>query len=304
MSNNLKAHGAVLLGNFFFGAGVVAVKHVTPSLMPPLGLNVIRVFTALVLFWLLFALKPGKAAIQKKHIPLFVLCALTGVAINQILFVKGTSLTSPVHAALLALTTPVAITVIAAWLLKEAITAFKIAGLILGISGAAVLIMVKAKGDVASDTLGDIMIVLNAISYAFYLVLVKPLMDAYKPLHVIRWVFLFGAMIIIPVGWNDFTQVNWTGFLWHHWLALAFVVLGATFFAYMFMVYGIAQLGSTITGTYIYTQPVFATITAMLVFGEALSITKIAAAALIFAGVYLVNRKKKLSVAEGLENAD
>ncbi len=304
MSNNLKAHGAVLLGNFFFGAGVVAVKHVTPSLMPPLGLNVIRVFTALVLFWLLFALKPGKAAIQKKHIPLFVLCALTGVAINQILFVKGTSLTSPVHAALLALTTPVAITVIAAWLLKEAITAFKIAGLILGISGAAVLIIVKAKGDVASDTLGDIMIVLNAISYAFYLVLVKPLMDAYKPLHVIRWVFLFGAMIIIPVGWNDFTQVNWTGFLWHHWLALAFVVLGATFFAYMFMVYGIAQLGSTVTGTYIYTQPVFATITAMLVFGEALSIAKIAAAALIFAGVYLVNRKKKLSVAEGLENAD
>lgn len=304
MSNNLKAHGAVLLGNFFFGAGVVAVKHVTPSLMPPLGLNVIRVFTALVLFWLLFALKPGKAAIQKKHIPLFVLCALTGVAINQILFVKGTSLTSPVHAALLALTTPVAITVIAAWLLKEAITAFKIAGLILGISGAAVLIMVKAKGDVASDTLGDIMIVLNAISYAFYLVLVKPLMDAYKPLHVIRWVFLFGAIMIIPVGWNDFTQVNWTGFLWHHWLALAFVVLGATFFAYMFMVYGIAQLGSTITGTYIYTQPVFATVTAMLVFGEALSITKIAAAALIFAGVYLVNRKKKLSVAEGLENAD
>jgi drug/metabolite transporter (DMT)-like permease len=304
MSNNLKAHGAVLLGNFFFGAGVVAVKHVTPSLMPPLGLNVIRVFTALVLFWFLFALKPGKAAIQKKHIPLFVLCALTGVAINQILFVKGTSLTSPVHAALLALTTPVAITVIAAWLLKEAITAFKIAGLILGISGAAVLILVKAKGDVASDTLGDIMIVLNAISYAFYLVLVKPLMDAYKPLHVIRWVFLFGAIIIIPVGWNDFTQVNWNGFVWYHWLALAFVVLGATFFAYMFMVYGIAQLGSTITGTYIYTQPVFATITAMLVFGEALSITKIAAAALIFAGVYLVNRKKKLSVAEGLENAD
>lgn len=304
MTNRFKAHAAVLLGNFFFGAGVVAVKHVTPALMAPLALNVIRVSTALVLFWCLFLLKPGKAAIQQKHIPLFVLCALAGVAINQILFVKGTSLTSPVHAALLALTTPVAITVIAAWLLKEKITALKIVGLILGISGAALLIMLKSATDVASNTLGDIMIVLNAISYAFYLVLVKPLMDAYKPLHVIRWVFLFGALIIIPVGWNDFTQVNWTGFLWHHWLALAFVVLGATFFAYMFMVYGIATLGSSVTGTYIYTQPIFATITAMVLFEEQLSWIKLLAAALIFGGVYVVNRKKKLSVAEGLENAD
>lgn len=304
MNNNLKAHAAVLLGNFFFGAGVVGVKHVTPAFMPPLALNVIRVSTALALFWCLFLFKPGKAAIQKKHIPLFVLCALTGVVINQILFVKGTSLTSPVHAALLALTTPVAITVIAAWLLKDKITTNKVLGLILGISGAALLILLKTSTEAASSAVGDIMIVLNAISYAFYLVLVKPLMDAYKPLHVIRWVFLIGALFIIPIGWNDFTQVNWGGLLWHHWLALAFVVLGATFLAYMFMVFGIATLGPSITGTYIYTQPVFATLVAMVVLNESLSVTKIVAAALIFSGVYLVNRKKKLTVAEGLENAE
>lgn len=293
MSEKLKAHTVVLLGNFFFGAGVVAVKHITPLLMPPLAVNVIRVSVALVLFWLLFFLKPSNPGIQKKHVPLFIICALTGVAINQILFIRGTALTSSIHTALLALSTPIAITVIAAWLLKEKITINKTAGLLLGIIGACILILLKNKNDDASNILGDIFIILNAISYAFYLVLVKPLMENYKPLHVIRWVFLLGAIVIIPIGYNDFTQVKWNAFLWHHWFALCFVVIGTTFLAYMFMVYGIAKLGSSVVGTYIYTQPVFATIISMILFNEALTITKIIAALLIFSGVFLVNLKKK-----------
>ncbi|MCU0323582.1 MAG: DMT family transporter [Chitinophagaceae bacterium] len=293
MNEKLKAHIVVLLGNFFFGAAVVAIKHITPSLMPPLAVNVIRVSVALSLFWLLYFLKPSSATIQKKHIPLFIICALTGVAINQIMFVKGTALTSSIHTSLLALSTPIAITVIAAWLLKEKITLNKSLGLLLGIAGACILILLKASNDKESSTIGDVLIIFNAVSYAFYLVLVKPLMESYKPLHVIRWVFLLGAIVIIPVGYNDFTQVNWAAFLWHHWFALGFVVIGATFLAYMFMVYGIATLGSSVVGTYIYTQPIFATITSMILFGEKLTATKIIAAILIFSGVFLVNFKKK-----------
>ena len=152
--------------------------------------------------------------------------------------------------------------------------------------------------------LGDVYVIINAASYAFYLVLVQPLMQRYKSVHVIRWIFLFGALMIVPIGWNDFTQINWAGFMWSHWLALSFVVLGATFFAYLFIIYGIANLGSSITGTYIYTQPVFATITSMILFNEHLSIIKIFSAILIFAGVYFVNRKKILTTAEGLESLD
>lgn len=294
MNEKVKAHILVLLGNFFFGTAVVAVKHITPALMPPLAVNVIRVGIALSLFWLLYFIKPSsEALIKRKHVPLFFICALTGVVINQILFIKGAALTSPIHTSLLALSTPIAITVIAAWLLKETITSNKIIGLILGISGAVILILLKSTVDKESNTFGDILIILNAVSYAFYLVLAKPLMENYKPLHVIRWVFLLGAMFIIPIGYNDFTQVQWHLFLWHHWFALGFVVFGATFFAYMFVVYGIAKLGSSITGTYIYTQPVFATITSMILFGEQLTFTKIIAALLIFGGVFLVNLKKK-----------
>lgn len=294
MNEKVKAHLLVLLGNFFFGTAVVAVKHITPALMPPLAVNVIRVGVALSLFWFLYFIKPSsEALIKRKDVPLFFICALTGVAINQILFIKGAALTSPIHTSLLALSTPIAITVIAAWLLKESITLNKIAGLILGISGAVILILLKSTVDKESNTFGDILIILNAVSYAFYLVLAKPLMENNKPLHVIRWVFLIGALFIIPIGYNDFTQVQWHLFLWHHWFALGFVVFGATFFSYMFVVYGIAKLGSSVTGTYIYTQPVFATITSMILFGEQLTLVKIIAALLIFGGVFLVNLKKK-----------
>lgn len=304
MNSRTKAHIAVLVGNFFFGSAAVAVKQLTPALMPPLALNVLRVGTAVTLFWLLFLFKPTKASIQKKHVLRFIICAAAGIAINQILYVKGAALTSPIHTSLLSLATPIAITIIAFFILKEKITINKTLGLLLGIGGAALLILLKSVDDKESSALGDAFIIMNAVSYAFYLVWAKPLMEVYHPLHVIRWVFVFGALMVIPIGWNDFTQINWSGFEWSHWLALGFLVIGATFIAYMFMVFGIAKLGSSITGTYIYTQPIFATIASMVLRGEKLTTMKLVAAALIFTGVYLVNYKKKLSVSEGLENAE
>ena len=293
MNSKYKAHIAVLIANFFFGAGVAAVKHVTPGMMPPFAVNVSRVCVALALFWLLLLFKPTKAGIDKKDIPRFILCGLCGVGINQIFFIKGASLTSPIHVSLLSLSTPIAITIIAAWLLKESLTMNKILGLLLGISGAATLIFSRATNATGNDMLlGDLFIILNAISYAFYLVLVRPLMARYSPIHVTRWVFLFGALLIVPIGFKDFANTNWSAFQFSHWFSLGFVVFGATFIAYLFIVYGIQKLGASITGTYVYTQPVFATITAMLLFDERLSLVKILAAALIFGGVFLANKKR------------
>jgi drug/metabolite transporter (DMT)-like permease len=301
MNSKTKAHIAVLIGNFFFGCSAVAVKQLTPSLMPPLALNMLRVGTAVSLFWLLFLLKPTKASIQKKHLFRFIVCAAAGIATNQILYVKGAALTSPIHTSLLSLATPIAITIIAFFILKEQITLNKTLGLLLGIVGAALLIFLKNFDDKESSTMGDVFIIMNAISYAFYLVWVKPLMKAYHPLHVIRWVFVFGALIIMPIAWTDCTQIQWSHFQSNDWIALVFLVIGATFIAYMCMVFGIAKLGSSVTGTYIYTQPIFATIASMVLRGEQLTPMKLVAALFIFGGVYLVNYKKKLSVSEGLE---
>lgn len=293
MSDRTKAHIAVLGANLIFGVNYAVVKYITPSAIPAFALNVVRILVSLLLFWFLFAFKPGKKRIQRKHFPRFVVCALTGVVINQLLFIKGISLTSAIHSSLLSLATPIFITIIAAWLLKEGFTWLKLAGLILGVGGASILILLKDLTHTGNDVLlGDVLVLINAISYSFYLVLVRPLMAEYSGIQVLRWVFTIGACIIIPVGLPEFLHTNWAAFTTSQWVALGFVGVGATFVAYLLNVYGISIIGSSATGSYIYTQPVFAAMIAVLFAGEHISFIKLLAALLIFTGVYLVNFRR------------
>lgn len=219
-----------------------------------------------------------------------MLCGLTGVAVNQTLFIKGLTMTSTIHASLLMLCTPLLITLLAFWILKEEITWAKAAGLALGIGGAVLLIMSKEKSGTSSIT-GDTFIILNAIAYTFYFILVKPLMNEYPPLHVVRWVFTFGFIMILPFGWMQFSTIEWPMFEWSHLVSLLSIVLFGTFLAYLFNVYGLKQLGAGITGSYIYTQPVFTAVIATIFLNEQFTMQKLLAGLMIFTGVFLVSRK-------------
>jgi drug/metabolite transporter (DMT)-like permease len=270
----------------------------------PFGLNLVRVAISVLLFWLLWLTgktirteKTAAPGFQQKHFWRFALCGLTGVALNQVLFIKGLTMTSTIHASLLMLCTPLLITLFAFWILKEKITAIKALGLAFGIGGAVLLVMTKEKSGTASLN-GDLFILINAISYTIYFILVKPLMLVYSPLHVIRWVFTFGLLFILPFCWPQFATTDWMQFHFSQWLALIFIVLCGTFLAYSFNIYGIRHLGAGTTGSYIYTQPVFAAIIATFFLQEHFSLQKIAAGMLIFTGVFLVSRKKPPIVEE------
>lgn len=289
---NWKAHAAVLSANLLFGINFSAVQFITRKEIGPFGLNIIRVGVSTALLWLLLLFSRNSAGIQRKHTGRFILCSLTGVVINQMLFIKGLSMTLSIHAALLILVTPIFITCVAAVAGNERLSPGKLAGLIAGVSGAVMLVLDKPRGGNSSSILwGDLFIIINAISYAFYFVLVKPLMAVYRPVHVIRWVFTFSLLLVIPIGCNEFSVIEWSGFGWKEYLATGFIVIGATFFAYLFNLYGIHRLGASITGTYIYTQPIFASIIAILFLGEVFTLHKALAALLIIAGVYLVSKK-------------
>lgn len=291
LNTSLKAHIAVLFTNIFFAANFSLVKFISPALVGPYGLNIIRVGVSLCLFWLVWSFGKTGASIQKKHIPRFIICGLTGVAINQMLFIKGLTMTSTIHASMLMLCTPLLITLFAFWILKESVTIIKVAGLLLGIGGATLLIMNKESTGTASLN-GDLLIVMNAISYAFYFIQVKPLMEVYHPLHIIRWVFTIGFIMILPFGWSQFDAVKWSVFNWQDVAALLMIVFCGTFLAYSFNIYGIRHLGAGTTGSYIYTQPVFAALVAVFFLGEKMTLEKGLAGLLIFLGVFLVSRKK------------
>ncbi|HMK05409.1 MAG TPA: EamA family transporter [Ferruginibacter sp.] len=295
MNKGTIAHLALLFANLFFAINLSAVKHLTNlDLVKPFGLNVVRVGISMLLLWSLYLLKPVDIKIQKEDRNRLLLCALTGIAINQLLFLKGLSLTYSIHAALLMLITPILIVFIAAWVLKERLGILKVTGLALGIAGAMVLVLAKDNSGNAGNIIwGDILIIINAVSYTIYFIIVKPLMLKYNPVVIIRWVFTFGFIMVLPFGWVEFTEIPWEKYTAIDFTSMGLIVFTGTFLAYLFNIYGIKILGASTAGFYIYTQPVFAALIAMVFLREDLGLYKIIAAALIFTGVYLANRQIK-----------
>lgn len=294
LTPNIKAHLALIGTNLFFAINYSAVKYFTShSLAGPFGINVIRVGVSLILFWILFLFKPEKSRIHRKDIWTFILCALTAIALNQMLFIKGLSFTLPIHASLLTLIAPILITVIAAKILKERLTFTKATGLLLGVLGAGILVAGRENGAAGDNIpLGDLLIVLSSVCYAFYFILVKPLMSKYSPILVTRMIFTFGFFLIVPVSAQEFTTISWAAFTSTEWLLMFLIVIPGTFLAYIFNVYGIKILSASTAGAYIYSQPVFAVVISMLFLKEELSIYKILAGCLIFTGVFMANKKK------------
>ena len=292
MQQRTKAHLALLFTNIFFAINYTAVKQlINHELIKPFGLNLLRVGISTILLWTLFLFSKEKKKIEAKYLGRFFVCALTGIAINQLLFIKGLSLTYSIHASLLMLTTPILITFIAAWVLKEKLNKYKIAGLIMGIAGASVLIAARNSTGTGSQVLfGDTLIILNAISYTVYFIMVRPLMKEYEPITVIRMIFTIGFVIILPFCWKEFTEIPWQVYSAASFMLLALIIIGGTFLAYIFNVYGIKILGASMAGTYIYVQPVFAATIAIVFLGETLEFYKIIAAIFIFAGVYFTNK--------------
>jgi drug/metabolite transporter (DMT)-like permease len=295
VSKKSLAHTALIFTNIFFAINLTAVKHLTsPHLVKPFGLNVIRIGVSMLLFWALCLLQPLKIKIDKPDRMRLFLCAVAGIAVNQLFFIKGLSLTYPIHASLLLLTTPILIVFIAAWILKERLGLLKLIGLALGISGALVLILVKENAGDGSDVLaGDLFIIINAISYTIYFIIVKPLMLKYNPIVILTWLFTIAFFLVLPFGLTEFIQIPWEQYTIIDFTSMGLVVITGTFLAYLFNLYGIKILGASVAGSYIYTQPVFAALIAMLFLHEHLALYKIIAAVLIFSGVYLANRQLK-----------
>ena len=294
MNSQLKAHLGLLGTNLFFAINYSAVKYFTSNhIAGPFGINIIRIGVSLILFWGLFLFDRPKTKIDKKDIPAFLICALMAITLNQMLFIKGLAYTFPIHAALLTLITPILITIIAARVLKEKITMAKILGLFLGIAGASLLVgstEVSAPGE--NSMLGDSLVILSSVAYTFYFILVKPLMKKYSATQVVRWTFTFGFLMILPFCYHEFNHITWQFFSFKEWLFLFLIVVPGTFFAYIFNVYGIQKLSASLAGMYIYSQPVFAVIIAMIFMKEEFSFYKMIAGLLIGLGVYLSNRKK------------
>ena len=297
-SGILLAHVLLFFVNTFYGANYVVAKGIMPTYIGPNAFILIRVIGAGALFWIMYLF--NRERIAKKDLGRLMLVGLFGVSLNQLFFFNGLMLTSPVNSSIIMTSTPILVFCLSMIFLKERLTWSKGIGILLGALGASTLIFLGQKGDQHSSTMGDLFILINAMSYGMYLVLVKPLMQKYRPMTVITWAFTFGAMFVMlyPPTWGqvqEFTQIEVPVAIW---LRIGFVVLFVTFFAYLFSVIALKYVSPTVTSSYIYFQPLLAALFVVLFFHlgfedyrGGLSWEKGMCGLLIFCGVYLISRK-------------
>ena len=139
--------------------------------------------------------------------------------------------------------------------------------------------------------IGDLFIVLNASTYAVYLVLVKPLMRKYKPFTIIKWIFLFGLIMVIPFGAFELSSTNFAVIPLEGWLSVIYVVLGATFTVYFLNVWALQFVNSSVVGIYIYVQPIVSTFVAVTFRQDPLDLPTVLYSMIIMLAVFIVSKK-------------
>lgn len=301
-----RAHFFLFIVNLFYGAGFSVSKIAMPQFIQPFAFILIRVSTVTAMFFVLhyFWLKEK---VERKDMLMLALSAMFGVVINQEMFFAGLNITTPINAALIMIMTPILVFVISFFLAHEEVTWQKILGLLLAALGALIIMSGKGFNFSSKTVVGDLFILINATSYAIYLVIVRPLMKKYHPLTVIKWVFFFGLLPVALIGAKQFAQIQWHTFTTAAWFSVAFTVVCTTFFAYLLNMLALREVNSSVVGAYIYLQPILATIISMLLGKDTLSMEKIISAFLIFTGVFLVSFYDKLSLKhfrEGLQRVE
>jgi len=286
---------AAFLVQLFYGVTFTFANDVIDGgYIQPYGFILLRLMGATALFWMFSFLAP-KEKVSPKDFLIFAAAAFFGVVLNMLTFFKGLSYTTPIHASVIMVVVPILVLIMSAIILKEKVTSLKVVGVILGLSGALVLTL-YGKSAVATDNilLGNFLVFINAVSYSIYIIIIKQLTSKYHPFTFIKWLFLFGLIMVTPFGFNELSVVQWGTFEPYTYFSVGFVIIGATFGTYLLNPLALRELKASTVSTFLYLQPVIAGIFAIMMGSDSLNPTKIIAAILIFIGVYLVSKPNKV----------
>lgn len=297
MNSRILALIAAAAASTIYGVNHTIAKGLMPDVIGPYGFILVRVTGAALLFWLI-GLFVNSEKIDRKDWPRILVCALFGMVLNMNMFFKGLELSTPINSSVVITLTPVILLVLGAFLLKERITWLKSVGIGIGLVGALVLILFGAKTqeNAPNIPLGNMLFIVNATSYAFYLILVKPLVAKYSSITLMKIFFLLAVFMNLPIGLSQFMEVSWVDLGFSEIWKLVFVVVGTSVLTYLFNIYALKQLSPSTIGVFMYLQPLVAVGFAILVGADSLSTIRIIAAILIFTGVFLSTRTPKKAI--------
>ena len=297
-------HGAILATNLIFGLNTPIAKTIVPEWISPYALTFVRMVFATLVFWGIGLLAP-KEEVGKRDLWTIFGGALFGLVGAQVSFANALLYTSPVNITIIAAMTPLAVMLIAALILKEPVTFKKAAGVLIGASGALLIIFQSSaiNTDSSGNWIGNLLCIVNVITYAIYLVITRPISQRYSAITLMKWMLLFSALISFPPGISDLPEAKVFGTESNPFviLKLSYIVIMATGIAYFLVPMALKRIRPTTASMYNNLQPIIASIIAILIGQDVFSWDKPIAALLVFTGVYLVTQSKAKEEVKGIK---
>ena len=292
--NKVFAIIAALAATTIYGLNHTIAKVVMPNYIEGFGFIQLRLMGAGLIFFIISFFIPNEKIDSSDYLRLFF-AALLGMCINMLMFFKGLQLSTPINSSVIITLTPIMVLLLSYVFLKEKIGFIKLSGILMGFTGALVLIVYgkKIAANAPNIMLGNIMFLINASAFAGYLVLSKPLTEKYHTITLMKWMFMIGIILSFPVTYIEFKEVEWTALPFFAIWRMGFVVIGTTFLTYMLNMYALKSLPASTIGAFIYIQPLIAIFYAIITGNDSLDLIKFIAIILVFSGVYLASKKLK-----------
>lgn len=290
----LIGNACILLASIFWGINVTVTKALIPDWMTANGITAVRLIGGTLLMWLVslfIKCEPIARGDWKKIVP----AGMIGLFLFIYLFVTSLRYANPIDVSIIMTLPPVFVILMQVIFLKSRPSWLEYAGVILSMAGAAVVILVGASDahNGPNNLLGDILAVLSTICYAFYLVILEKPSQTYRPVNLLRWVFLFSAIPALFLLFHFDAMPILHGGSTAAWLEIGFILLCPTFLAYFLVQPAQKMIGSEMVSLYQYLIPVFATISAVIMKIDTLTWLQVLAMIIVVAGMVITNLGKR-----------
>ena len=290
--SKFRGHLAMFSANIIFGLNTAVSRTLMPEILSPYALTFFRLAGGLILFWI------ASLFVTREHIPvkdiiMLFFASLFSLTFNQLPYFIGLSITSPIDASIVVTLLPILTMILAAIIIKEPITWLKAVGVIVGASGALLLVFTSHNVHIGkSNFLGNLIVFAAVSSFAIYLTLFKKLITRYSPITVMKWMFLFGTIVCLPFCYKPLINTNFATLSSETYWRIGFVVVFATFLGYLLIPIGQKALRPTTLSMYNYVQPIMASMVAVAIGIDSFGIEKALSGVLFFGGVYIVTQSK------------
>lgn len=289
----LAAHMSIFLAEAFWGLMAPLGKDAMTHGITGIDMVSFRVAGGALLFWIT-SLFTKREHVPVKDLLLFIGAGIFGLVTNQCCYTIGLSITSPINASIVTTSMPIFAMILSAIILHEPITGKKATGVLLGCSGAVILILTSASAANAKvgDIRGDLLCMAAQMSFALYLALFSKLIRRYSVFTVNKWMFTYATIIILPFSFGHLTEINFAAVPTQTWMETGFVVFFGTYVSYVLMMVGQQTLRPTVVSIYNYVQPVVAVVVSLLTGIGVFKPTQALAVLLVFLGVWFVTKSK------------